>query len=108
MSRSKARLRVGRSGRHGRGLFAGQRFRPGARIARFDGRPTRRDGEHVLWLFDDDGSAEGLLVTNDLRFLNHSSHPNAEIDGLDLLAIRNIQRGAEILIHYGRDWEDVD
>ena len=105
---SRARLRVGRSERQGRGLFACQRFRPGARIGCFKGRPTRRDGEHVLWLFDDDGSAEGLLVTNNLRFLNHSSDPNAEIDGLDLIALRNIQRDAEILIHYGRDWKDVE
>ena len=104
---SARRLRVGRSERHGRGLFACRRFQPGSRIGRFEGRPTQRDGEHVLWLFDDDGSAEGLHVTNELRFLNHSSRPNAEIDGLDLYAIRNIQPRAEILIHYGRDWEDV-
>lgn len=101
------RVRVGKSGRHGRGLFARRRIQRGRRIGRFEGRPTTRDGEHVLWLFDDDGGAEGLEVTNALRYLNHSSRPNAEIDGLDLYALRNIQPGAEILIHYGRDWKDV-
>jgi SET domain-containing protein len=107
-SRLVRRIRVAKSARHGRGVFALQRFQPGRGIGRFEGRPTRRDGEHVLWLFDEDGSAEGLLVTNALRFLNHSSRPNAEIDGLDLHAIRNIQPGAEILIHYGHDWQDIE
>ena len=57
---------------------------------------------------DDDGGAEGIEVTNALRYLNHSSRPNAEIDGLELYALRNIQPGAEILIHYGNDWNDVE
>ena len=102
------RVRVARSGRHGRGLFASRRIRAGSLIGRFEGHVTERDGEHVLWLFEDDGGAEGLRVTNQLRFLNHSSRPNAEIDGVDVYAIRNIQPGAEILIHYGNDWEDVE
>ena len=108
VSKLSDRVRVAASGRHGRGLFAVRRIRAGRLIGRFEGRPTRRDGEHVLWLFDDDGGEEGLRVTNQLRFLNHSSRPNAELDGVDVYAIRNIQSGAEILIHYGNDWEDVE
>ena len=107
MSELRRRLRIGKSPRHGRGVFARQRFQPGRRIGRFEGTPTRHNGPHVLWLVDDDGSAEGLLVTNALRFLNHSSRPNAEIVGLDLYALRNIQPGTEILIHYGKDWEEA-
>lgn len=101
------RVRAAASARHGRGLFARRRFRPGAWIGRFEGRPTTRDGLHVLWLLDEQGEEEGLLVTNAMRFLNHSSDPNAELDGIDVYAIRNIQPGAEILIHYGDDWADV-
>jgi len=104
----RGRVETRRSPVHGRGVFARRRFRPGAWIGRFEGIATRRDGEHVLWLLDDDGTAEGLLVTNELRFLNHSSRPNAEIDGLDLVALRNIQAGREIRIHYGDEWDDVD
>jgi SET domain-containing protein len=104
----RERVRVGESERHGRGLFARKRFRAGEFIAEFRGRSTSEDGLHVLWLRDDDGGEEGLLVENELRYLNHSGKPNAEIDGLDLLATRNIQPGAEILIHYGDDWNDVD
>lgn len=104
----RSRVRVGDSHRHGCGLFARKRFRTGEFIAEFRGKPTSEDGLHVLWLRDEDGGEEGLLVENDLRYLNHSKKPNAEIDGLDLRAIRNIQPGAEILIHYGDDWNDVD
>lgn len=96
------------SGIHGSGVFASQRLRGGALIGTFAGRPTRADGTHVLWLIDEDGNEEGIRVTNELRFLNHCSDPNAELDGLDLLALRNIQPGCEVTIDYGEAWRDVD
>ena len=61
----------------------------------------------MLWWLDEDGGEQGLQVRNQLRFLNHSARPNAEVEGLKLHAIRNIQPGAEILIDYGPDWQDV-
>lgn len=101
------RVRVALSLHHGSGLFARRRLRRGGYIGRFEGRSTRRDGEHVLWWLDEDGVEQGLQVRNLLRFLNHSARPNAEVEGLELRAIRNIQPGAEILIDYGPDWQDV-
>jgi SET domain-containing protein len=102
------RVEVRRSEIDGRGVFSLQRFRPGARIGAFEGVPVRRNGAHVLWLFDDDdGSAEALRVTNALRFLNHSREPNAEIEGYEIYALRNIQPGCEITLHYGEDWKDI-
>jgi len=102
-----SRLRVGRSPIHGRGVFARRRLRRGDWLGRFEGRSTSRNGEHVLWWRDADDVLRGLEVTNALRFLNHSADPNAEIEGLDLIATRNIQPGAEVTIHYGDDWDDV-
>lgn len=98
---------VGPSPVHGRGLFARRRYRRGAFIGRFEGTRTDRDGEHVLWVLDDDGSHYGLRGRNALRFLNHSRRPNAEFRGALLYALRNIEPGHEIFIHYGDDWEDV-
>lgn len=92
---------VGESPIHGRGLFATRRIRPGTVIGEFRGAKTRRDGPHVLWLSED----EGLRVDNELRYVNHSCAPNAEAQGTLLVAIRNTQRGAEITIHYGGDWD---
>lgn len=92
---------VGDSPIHGRGLFATRRLRAGSIIGEFQGPRTRRDGPHVLWLSDN----EGLRVDNELRYVNHSSRPNAEARGTTLVAIRNTQPGAEITIHYGADWD---
>jgi SET domain-containing protein len=101
------RVAVGASPVHGRGLFARQRFRPDAFIGRFEGTPTTRDGEHVLWVLDEHGRHRGVRGRNALRFLNHSRRPNAEFRGDELYALRNIQPGREIFIHYGDDWEDL-
>ena len=92
---------------HGRGLFARRRLRRGAYIGTFEGTPTARDGEHVLWVHGEDDLLRGVHGRNALRFLNHSRDPNAEFEGADLYALRNIQPGQEILIHYGDDWEGV-
>ncbi len=104
----KDRVRVGRSPIHGKGLFAERRFRKGAYIATFEGVRTGEDGMHVLWIIDDEGREVGLEGRNALRFLNHSSDPNAEFVGADLFAIRNIQPGTEVTFHYGEAWEEVE
>jgi SET domain-containing protein len=93
---------------HGKGLFATRRIREDAYIATFEGTPTKRNGEHVLWSYDEDDNAFGIRGENELRFLNHSRSPNAEFRDLDLHAVQNIQSGAEVTINYGHDWEDVD
>ena len=102
-----ARVRVGHSAIHGKGVFARQRFRAGAYIGTFGGKPTTRDGTYVLWVMDDDGTQRGIRGNTALRFLNHSPRPNAEFLGADLHATRNIQPGAEITFHYGDAWDDL-
>jgi SET domain-containing protein len=94
-------LEVGKSPIHGRGCFAKEPREPGALIGRFEGTPTSEDGKHVLWLDDD----VAIVVTNELRFLNHAADPNAEITAeLELVALRAIAAGDEITIDYGPDW----
>ncbi len=102
------RVVVGTSLIHGRGLFARKRIRTGAYVATFEGVATRENGMHVLWTVDDDGNEVGIEGRNALRFLNHSSEPNAEFIGKELHALRNIQLGAELTIHYGDDWENIE
>ena len=98
------RIEVRRSPIHGRGIFARKRLRRGQRIGRFEGVETGRDGEHVLWLIDDDGNEWGVEGRNELRFLNHGVPPNAEFRDLELFVLRNVQPGAELLIDYGEEW----
>jgi SET domain-containing protein len=107
MSQCK-RFEVRTSSIHGKGVFARRRLRTGGYIGTFEGRPTRRDGAYVLWVLDDENRELGVEGCNELRFLNHSARPNAEFLGLDLHAMRNIQPGSELTIHYGDAWRDVD
>ncbi len=102
------RVIVGRSGIHGRGLFAARRLRRGSFIGTFSGKRTQEDGMHVLWVEEEDGSQYGVLGETALRYLNHSSNPNSEFCGADLFALRNIQPGHEVTFHYGEEWEDVE
>jgi hypothetical protein len=95
------------SGIHGIGLFAGRAFKRGERIGVLRGVRTQRDGPHVLWIWHEDGTAEGLEVRNPLRFVNHSSRPNAVFDGRELYVLRAIAPHQEITAHYGEDWNDV-
>ncbi|MCP4039993.1 MAG: SET domain-containing protein [bacterium] len=105
---AEQRVKVGTSPIHGRGLFAAKRIRTGGYVATFEGNITKRNGMHVLWTLDEDGNEVGIEGRNALRFLNHSSSPNAEFIGRDLHATRNIQSGAELTIDYGEDWDDVE
>jgi SET domain-containing protein len=101
-----ARIAVGESPIHGRGVFARARIRSGSPIGDFEGCETKRNGTHVLWVLTEDGSEVGIRGENELRFLNHSRRPNAEFRGASLYAVRNIQPGREILIDYGEGWDD--
>ena len=107
-SGSMDRIEVRRSRIHGRGVFARRRIREGAYIATFKGVATKEDGEYVLWALNEDGNEIGIRGKNELRFLNHSLEPNSEFFGTDLRAVRNIQPGSEITIHYGDDWEGIE
>ena len=102
-----SRIAVAFSPIHGRGVFARQRIRSGARIGDFEGSETKRNGMHVLWVLEEDGSTLGIRGENELRFLNHSRFPNSEFRGASLHALRNIQPGREISIDYGDDWDDA-
>ncbi|MBN20888.1 MAG: SET domain-containing protein-lysine N-methyltransferase [Bdellovibrionaceae bacterium] len=112
-------LKVGMSLIHGKGLFAEQSISKGQLIGRFEGEPATEDHPHVLWTrcpkhIDWPGMKEpeagswwkAIRVTNDLKFANHSSHPNSRIWGVRLFADRDIQKGEEITWHYGSDWDE--
>ena len=91
---------------HGFGLFA-QAFIPTeSYIGAYVGPPAEEDGRYVLWIEDDDGKWAGVDGSNVLRYLNHSPTPNTELNGTELFALRDIERGEEITIHYGEDWAD--
>lgn len=87
---------------HGRGVFARQKLKKNSYLGTFEGPEAKRNSSHVLWVHDPEtGKDTGRLGKNMLRFLNHSSNPNAEFDLWDLHALRDISEGEEITIDYG-------
>jgi SET domain-containing protein len=82
---------------HGRGLYARQYIREGTIIGHVQGNPTRHNGAYTLWLSED----QGIWVTCTLRYINHSSEPNARYyDDLTVVALRDIEPGEEITHDY--------
>jgi hypothetical protein len=91
---------------HGKGLFARTDIPADTHVGTYEGPSTQNDGTHVLWVWNDETEAwEGINGKNEMRFLNHSSDPNADWWGDELYSIRPIARGEEITFHYGEDWE---
>lgn len=98
---------VSESGIHGKGLFARADIDKDSWLGIYEGPEASRNGSHVLWVYEGD-TLVGRSGRNKLRYLNHSTRPNAEFDGFELYALRDIAKDEEITIHYGEDWEDVD
>ena len=103
--RSNSQIYVAPSPIHGRGLFAARHLAAGQLIGIYEGPRVEEDGEHVLWLESECGTNwTGYDGKNELRFMNHSVSPNAEMDGLQCFCLVDILPGTEITIDYG--WED--
>jgi SET domain-containing protein len=92
---------------HGKGLYAREDIPSGTYLGEYEGPEAKRNGSHVLWVYDDD-VVVGRSGRNKLRYLNHSTEYCAEFDGFELFASRHIKAGEEITINYGDDWEHVD
>ncbi len=93
---------VSSSSIHGKGLFATKPIKKGTLIGRVEGRKTKRNGDYVLWITD----KQGFLVQNEMKYINHSSKPNAAYyDDLTVVALKNIKAGDEITHHYQTDFD---
>lgn len=95
------KLEVRESSIHGKGVYAVEPINAGDQIGTYHGEITDEDDTYVLWITDLDGQEYGVNGTSDLKFLNHSNEPNAEFDGEELHALRDIKPGEEITFHYG-------
>ncbi len=82
---------------HGKGLFAAKKIKANTVLGRLHGMPTFDDGIYVLWINDE----LGLELTNDFKYINHNSNPNAAYTDIDVTALRDIEPGEELLHDYG-------
>lgn len=90
---------------HGNGLFARVAIGKGAYIGTYEGPHAKRDGTYVLWVYEEGKNPVGRSGRNLLRYLNHKERGNAEFDGFDLYALRDIRPHEEITFNYG-SWEE--
>lgn len=91
------------SGIHGNGLFARNKIKQGDYMGEYDGPIVNENGMHVLWVEKYDDVWVGRDGKNLLRYLNHSTDPQAEFVGFKLYAVRDIQADEEITIDYGEE-----
>ena len=95
------KIEIRKSPIHGIGVFAARNIEARDLIARFRGRIVDREGIYVSHEQDESGNPKAFEITGNLKFLNHSCHPNAELAGFRLTALQHIPAGREITIRYG-------
>jgi hypothetical protein len=88
---------VAKSPIHGKGVFASRKINEGEIIGLLNTSPASRNGSHVLWITED----QKVRVHCSLRYVNHSESPNAVYyDTLEVVALRDIEKGEEITHNY--------
>ena len=111
------RIKVRRSGVHGRGVFAVDRIRKGARIIEYTGRhlPWKEAEDHpprdpadpyhtFLFSLDNGDVIDAAVGGNESRWINHSCDPNCETiekdDRIFVHALRGLWPGEELFYDY--------
>ena len=107
-AKSKWPVEVRESPRHGKGLFATRKIKADDLVIPIEGKPATEDGMYILWWVNDAGDDEGMEVTNDAKYVNHSSTANAGYFDEGVFALRDIEPGEEITHYYGEGWSDVE
>lgn len=102
-------LRIRKSGVNGKGVFALEPIGRDTRVFRFSRRRmkvesiVKKYGSRFLdrCLEIDDYGHEALPSVHSFAwYLNHSCNPNCGVDGIYIVAMRDIRRGEELTIDY--------
>ena len=111
-------LTVGRSRLVGRGLFAGTRIAPRAKIGEFEGevisiREARRraSGRSIVAIVElEDFALDATRTGRGFRYINHSCEPNTFMrctpTRAEFYALRPIRAGEELTVDYGDSHHD--
>ena len=89
-------LYKGKSRIHGNGLFTTDPIQKGEVIGEFDLAPAIYETMFTIWIDCVPNRALGVL-----KYSNHSSKPNTEIDFPEMIALRDIKSGEELTWDYG-------
>ena len=110
-------VRVGKSGVHGKGVFAARKIRKGTRIIEYTGEriPWKqaqqlpphdpKNPHHTFFFSLDDGRVINAAVGgNEARWINHSCAPNCETSEskgrVYISALRGLKEGEELFYDY--------
>ena len=103
---------VGTSPIHGKGVFAARDIKKGEIVGKYATRKTKQtssENRYVVEIYDEDGELlEYRLGTNNLKFVNHSTDPNLEMEDNDLkmVALRDIKKDEELTWYYGNEFNE--
>ena len=108
----KVQVWVGKSRIAGNGLYAGQEITKGTTIMRYSGTKISKEksarelakGNAYICYFNDRYDLDGATLQNTARYINHSCHPNCELQttsrAIWLVAVRDIREGEELTHRY--------
>lgn len=82
---------------HGKGMFAVKAIEANISLGLLEGKPAERDGIYVLWLSD----TKAMTVSNDFKYINHSSRPNCALTGTEVVTLKKIKPNEELTHDYG-------
>jgi hypothetical protein len=122
-SGSSKLVRVGRSGVHGRGVFARRAIRRGTRIIEYAGEKISwkaaqrlppadpKNPYHTFFFSLENGTVINAGAGgNESRWINHSCAPNCETreyrGGIHVYALRNLRKGEELFYDYNLEPAD--
>ena len=115
----KIHVCVGPSPIAGKGLFAAQDIKKGAKIIQYIGKKITQEesdrclaaGNVYIFGLNERYSLDGDTPKNTARYINHSCDPNCQTEQFGntiwIIALRDIQEGEELTYNYGYEVDDT-
>jgi uncharacterized protein len=114
-SKTRYRLRLGRSQIHRWGVYADQAIPAGRKVIEYTGQKInrretkRREDTHYLFELDKYWTIDGAVGGSGAEFINHSCDPNLATRILRghilYFSRRRIAKGEELTVDYNFDWD---
>lgn len=98
----KIMLYKAKSSIEGLGLFTDVPISKGEIIGEFSIVPATYQTKFSIWIDDEMFRAKGIL-----KYSNHSPNPNVKVDFPEMITLRNIKAGEELVWDYGEEFEET-
>lgn len=85
------------------GVIAARAYKAGELVIRISGPRFEKASRTTVQI----GPGEHIEPADEAQFLNHSCKPNTRIEGLDVIASRDISSGEEITFDYNQTEDEL-